>query len=395
MLRGNETYTTYEGECGECGRPFVGERGDSPTCDHPNWLSEWKPHPIARLSSAECRGWIGHPRLKRKDRPYTEYSIGAYTDGTRWLGAEDVAYEFAPASVPALSASGRAWFKATARNLNAYGKRTNVPQRLDTLRKACASAASTSTGETWFVFNDMGGIALTLRCDRDSALAIALGWNEAGGSAVLMSPRARLDDCATSELVAVPDDQCIAIPDELPEAAPEPARDYLSAFAGDDGLRYTTPHGLVGIGRCRHEADRSVALVDPTKAGPAARETTKPHYEDPQDYAVAGWLEALHSANVLVAGYDGPSRKLPTPVTLLGKARKARRKMDALRWTADGRTFFYDLDRVKMLTKGTKTVRLDVLGTDAMRDCPLRVTRDDGLVGYTGQLDVSSYEVIG
>lgn len=223
----------------------------------------------------------------------------------------------------------------------------------------------------WFAFDDTGKVVLSLRVTRERALDIALGYNEAGGRLVLLSPEPILDDADVND--------CVAIPDQRPPAEPEDVAP-LATFAGDDGLLVRTPHGTVAFGRYTNgKAATNRVLCDPTREGPAyvTRLGDKAHPSDPIPDNVEDWLRQLAEATPAVL-HTGPASKLPRP----GVVRfKKTPESKLLIFTPPGfPPVMVDPAQVREVVAGSKLVRVEVV---PFGEVPVvRVVRADGLVGY-------------
>lgn len=224
---------------------------------------------------------------------------------------------------------------------------------------------------SWFAFDDTGKVVLSLRVTRERALDIALGYNEAGGRLVLLSPEPILDDADVND--------CVAIPDARPPV--EPVReDPLITFAGEDGILVRTAHGTVAFDRYTDgKAATNRVLCDPTREGPAyvTRLGDKAHPSDPIPDNVEDWLRQLAEATPAVL-HTGPASKLPRP----GVVRfKKTPESKLLIFTPPGfPPVMVDPAQVREVVAGSKLVRVEVV---PFGEVPVvRVVRADGLVGY-------------
>jgi hypothetical protein len=366
-------------------------------------------------------------------------------------------YSVVPGQIRALSQEGRAWFEATAKRANA-AKPRRVPQNLASAKRAIAEAkkddyqpfvrpnrymahvvarwefeaeqeaisAADAQGVTgwsarksliasrmsfhydrvramgcarWFAYDDQGKVVLSLVVSRERALDIALGYNEAGGRLVLLAPEPVLDDAALED--------CVAIPDVRPPPPPAPEKDPLRDFAGDTGLIVCTPHGTVALARFDDETiDRTHALVDPARCGPAAvvfdgiapanddesiADSIKQAYariDVPTPEGVAEWTEAAITCARWVV-YEGKPSALPPLVPVAFKGRPLRKMLRFDVKPEGGEPFVAVADpkQVKALAKGGgKRVRVEVL---ADFNHGVAVVRADGCIGITSGWDLA------
>lgn len=350
-------------------------------------------------------------------------------------------FSVSPGQIKALSASGKAWFKATTANAKRAEPRP-VPQKGLVEGRQAADRARASTAEgwrpnrydahvqafreeqsdvrwsavwervkgafnryydiehkrrsflsdhhpvvpslarNWFAFDEDGKVVLSLTCSRSAALDLALAYNVAGGRLVLLAPEPVLADAAT--------DDCVAIPDTLPAVSkPEaPASDPLIDFAQENGLFYMTPSGRVAIERdWKGEAMQSHALVDPSVTGTPTRATGRPHDTDPKPEMVADWVEGILGTAPVEVGHVGPLTKL--------KARELQFKsgpVKAYAWTVPSlygtrADVVVNAELVRCVA-GRGPVRIEILPPETGALVPIvRVHRADGLIGLVAGLN--------
>lgn len=307
-----------------------------------------------------------------------------------------------PAQVKALSKAGKAWFAATARNAGAWPKRCAVRQDLADLKAAFKDAETvvrdpvpltereewalvckiterretieranggrwpgwspdhwirrehsaylvesrTVRSASWFAFDEMGRIVLSLRTSREDALRIAVAYNAAGGRLVLLSPEPVLADAALED--------CAAIPDTVP--GEPPARDPKDAALEAFGDVVETTGGRIAI---MGEGGVAATLIDSERR--AQVDGRHPYFQVPNPGEVIADLLVMQARVV----HDGKPSALPPTRRVKG--------LDVVSF--DGHLF--QRRYVAAVVKGAKRVRVE-LSTDGT---VLRVHRDDGLVG--------------